>query len=171
MALKKCKECGHDVSTKAKTCPHCGASVKTTSTITWLVLIIMILFEIGSLLPEQDTIKRKVDVQKKETITFDIQEKVIPQRKDIPQKVTVQKKKNYEAEIKAYAKKKWPDDYEMQVYEYDNQMKALNQIMRLSSNADYNKSILLKAMAKWGENYEMVIYEYNNQLESYKKMR
>ena len=26
MALKKCKECGNDVSTKAKTCPHCGAS-------------------------------------------------------------------------------------------------------------------------------------------------
>lgn len=25
MALKKCKECGHEVSTTAKTCPHCGA--------------------------------------------------------------------------------------------------------------------------------------------------
>lgn len=24
MALKKCKECGHDVSSKADTCPHCG---------------------------------------------------------------------------------------------------------------------------------------------------
>ncbi len=28
MALKKCKECGKEVSSKAKTCPHCGAPVK-----------------------------------------------------------------------------------------------------------------------------------------------
>jgi hypothetical protein len=28
MAIKKCKECGKDVSTKAKTCPHCGVNVK-----------------------------------------------------------------------------------------------------------------------------------------------
>lgn len=28
MALKKCKECGNEVSTKADTCPNCGAKVK-----------------------------------------------------------------------------------------------------------------------------------------------
>lgn len=28
MALKKCKECGKEVSTKAKICPHCGAELK-----------------------------------------------------------------------------------------------------------------------------------------------
>jgi len=28
MALIKCSECGHDVSDKAKTCPHCGAPVE-----------------------------------------------------------------------------------------------------------------------------------------------
>lgn len=27
MALIKCKECGHDVSNKAETCPNCGAKV------------------------------------------------------------------------------------------------------------------------------------------------
>lgn len=26
MAIGKCRECGKDVSTEAKTCPHCGAS-------------------------------------------------------------------------------------------------------------------------------------------------
>jgi len=26
MAIKKCKECGNDVSEQAKTCPHCGVS-------------------------------------------------------------------------------------------------------------------------------------------------
>jgi len=25
MALKKCKECGHDMSTSAQNCPNCGA--------------------------------------------------------------------------------------------------------------------------------------------------
>ncbi|HIJ53679.1 MAG TPA: hypothetical protein HPP66_11070 [Planctomycetes bacterium] len=25
MALKKCKECGQEISTKSERCPHCGA--------------------------------------------------------------------------------------------------------------------------------------------------
>lgn len=38
MALVKCKECGSDVSTKAKTCPKCGAKApKKTSLFTWIV--------------------------------------------------------------------------------------------------------------------------------------
>lgn len=31
MALTKCKECGKEVSTDAKTCPHCGKEIKKTS--------------------------------------------------------------------------------------------------------------------------------------------
>ncbi len=31
MALKKCKECGNDVSTQATTCPKCGAVLKKKS--------------------------------------------------------------------------------------------------------------------------------------------
>lgn len=43
MALVKCKECGEQVSTKAKTCPSCGAKApKRTSLVTWLVLVIII---------------------------------------------------------------------------------------------------------------------------------
>ncbi|HEW9973789.1 TPA: zinc ribbon domain-containing protein [Shewanella algae] len=39
MALVKCKECGEEVSTKAKTCPKCGAKApKKTSLFTWFVL-------------------------------------------------------------------------------------------------------------------------------------
>ena len=87
------------------------------------------------------------------------------------QEVVKQGKRDYEAEIKAYAKKKWPGDYEMQLYEFKNQMNALRKIGNLPSTIDYNESILLKAMVKWEEDYEMVIYEYNNQLEAYKKIR
>jgi hypothetical protein len=40
MALIKCKECGQEVSKKAKTCPGCGAPVKAqTSGCAWLFLI------------------------------------------------------------------------------------------------------------------------------------
>ena len=31
MALKKCKECGGEVSSDAKTCPHCGATQNKTN--------------------------------------------------------------------------------------------------------------------------------------------
>lgn len=45
MALVKCKECNEEVSTKAKTCPKCGAKApKKTSLLTWLVLIIIVIF-------------------------------------------------------------------------------------------------------------------------------
>lgn len=43
MALIKCKECGTEVSSKAKTCPKCGAKpAKKTSLITWFVLILIV---------------------------------------------------------------------------------------------------------------------------------
>ena len=42
MALIKCKECGTEVSSKAKSCPKCGAKpAKKTSLITWFVLILI----------------------------------------------------------------------------------------------------------------------------------
>ena len=40
MAIVKCKECSHDVSTRAEACPHCGAKrPKPTSLFTWVVVI------------------------------------------------------------------------------------------------------------------------------------
>jgi hypothetical protein len=87
------------------------------------------------------------------------------------QKVIEKEERDFEAEIKAYAKRKWPDEYEMQLYEYNKQMEALRQIQNLPSTPDYNESILLKAMSKWGEEYDMVMYEYNKQLEAYKEMQ
>ena len=30
MALKKCKECGKEISDSAKACPHCGATSTAT---------------------------------------------------------------------------------------------------------------------------------------------
>lgn len=51
MALKKCKECGKEVSTKAKECPSCGAPVKSSSSVGCLTIIaiIFVIAMIGSL--------------------------------------------------------------------------------------------------------------------------
>ena len=48
MALRKCKECGTQVSTKAKTCPSCGAPVgyKVSFWSTFL-LVVFVMFIIG----------------------------------------------------------------------------------------------------------------------------
>ena len=50
MALVKCKECGEQVSTSAKSCPKCGAKVpKRTSAVTWvaLVFVLLVAYEIA----------------------------------------------------------------------------------------------------------------------------
>lgn len=45
MALVKCKECGHEISKKADSCPNCGAKPPAkTSAFTWIVLTVIILF-------------------------------------------------------------------------------------------------------------------------------
>lgn len=64
MALMKCKECGGDVSNKAKFCPACGAiPSKKTSRLTWLVLILIILFVYGvSQAPAVKPIDKKIEV-------------------------------------------------------------------------------------------------------------
>ena len=47
MSLKKCKECGNAVSTKAAACPACGAvRRKKTGCLTWLALIATVLIVI-----------------------------------------------------------------------------------------------------------------------------
>ncbi len=60
MALVKCKECGEKVSTKAKSCPNCGAKPpKKTSIVTWAVLALILFVAYGTwqtesnLTPEQ----------------------------------------------------------------------------------------------------------------------
>ncbi len=43
MALKKCRECGGDVSTKAASCPKCGAKLKGSGIGCLIVIIIVII--------------------------------------------------------------------------------------------------------------------------------
>jgi len=74
-----------------------------------------------------------------------------------------------EAQMRAYAKEKWPDNYKMQLYEYNKQMEAFQQFKNLPSTPDYNQDILVQAMLKWKDQWNMVIFEYDKQLKAYKE--
>lgn len=55
MALKKCQECGHEVSTSAISCPKCGAKMPKPKLWLWIPLgLIVAFFIIGAMLPEDE---------------------------------------------------------------------------------------------------------------------
>jgi hypothetical protein len=49
MALKKCKECGNEVSSQAKTCPKCGAPVPKTTALVGCLSVVIVLMVIGGI--------------------------------------------------------------------------------------------------------------------------
>lgn len=75
------------------------------------------------------------------------------------------------AKIKADAQKEWPDDYEMQNYERDNQIKAYRELTRLNSYPDVPSDVLTKIKAKakadWPDDYEMQLYTVQGQIDAY----
>ena len=46
MAVSNCKECGRQVSSKAKACPHCGAKAPKTTSIFSVVLVSLLVFAV-----------------------------------------------------------------------------------------------------------------------------
>jgi RNA polymerase subunit RPABC4/transcription elongation factor Spt4 len=56
MALKKCKECGQDVSTTAKACPHCGAKlISYKGCGTALLIMVGLAIVVGTLTGNEDS--------------------------------------------------------------------------------------------------------------------
>lgn len=56
MALLKCKECGAEVSDKAKICPQCGAPIKAkTSAMTKFALFLIFLILVAMSIPNDST--------------------------------------------------------------------------------------------------------------------
>ena len=47
MSLKKCQECGHEVSSSAIQCPNCGAYVNNSKTILWVVVIVALIISVA----------------------------------------------------------------------------------------------------------------------------
>jgi hypothetical protein len=64
VAMKKCKECGNEVSTKAESCPKCGAVLKKKTGclgyIATAVLIFIVLVLIGSMTNDDTSIDRQI---------------------------------------------------------------------------------------------------------------
>ena len=74
MALKPCRECKSEVSSKAKTCPQCGISnpAKSGAPLVWvLMLLAVILFIVLS--PKNDGSNRKV-ISPEEQASIDYQQ-------------------------------------------------------------------------------------------------
>lgn len=86
MAMKKCKECGNDVSTQAESCPKCGAVLKKkTGCLGYIgagILILFVLGVIGSLMNESTTSSSKPEAGLKipslgkQIVTFDEYQKI-----------------------------------------------------------------------------------------------
>jgi hypothetical protein len=64
MALIKCKECGHQMSTTAKACPQCGATApKKTGTFTKIVGGLFAIGVAGAFFGQQDAAKKPPPTQ------------------------------------------------------------------------------------------------------------
>lgn len=72
-----------------------------------------------------------------------------------------------ESETKERAESDWSGDYEMQDYQYDNQIAAYNSLLNLSIDKEYKEIILNKAANDWIGDYEMIQYQYDNQDSAY----
>ena len=70
-------------------------------------------------------------------------------------------------QIMEQAKKDWPDDREMQEFQYNNQVDAYHDILDLPNTSDYHEGILTDAQKDWPGDYEMQLFQYENQLEAY----
>lgn len=75
MALKSCRECKREVSTDAKTCPHCGAprptEPKRNTGRYWLALAVVLVFAI--LLSGRDSARdRALDPQRDDAATVQV---------------------------------------------------------------------------------------------------
>ncbi|MEA1911771.1 MAG: DUF4352 domain-containing protein [Spirochaetota bacterium] len=74
MALKKCKECGAEISSKAKVCPSCGAKNKTRSKLG--VFLAVILIGIGLIWMISDGVSAGSSSSGSSTITAKVNETV-----------------------------------------------------------------------------------------------
>ena len=70
-------------------------------------------------------------------------------------------------QIMEQAQKDWPDDRDMQEFQYNNQVEAYHDILNLSNTTDYHDGILIDAQKDWPGDFQMQLFQYENQLEAY----
>ena len=72
--------------------------------------------------------------------------------------------------IKNKAALDWPNDYQMQVFQIEQETKAYNEIQALSKTVDYNSTILQKAIKDWPDDYQMQLFQYEQELKAYNEL-
>lgn len=103
MALKKCEECGNEVSTKAKKCPNCGAKApKRTSILTWSVLVIIIFVAYSSWQTKSNMLPKERKARKEMVAA----KTTAKEQTEIKKEAAIRTQKNFEREIIYSAKKK-----------------------------------------------------------------
>jgi hypothetical protein len=70
-------------------------------------------------------------------------------------------------EITEQAKDDWVDDYEMQDYQIENQLKAYTYLVNQQIDQEHEAILLSNAANEWKSDYEMIRYQYENQIEAY----
>ena len=162
MALIKCKECGGDVSKKAKACPSCGAPAKKKTTrLTWLVLIFAGAVVISGIMAPPSTKKITAPV----VLTVEQKQareaELVAELKAIP---AVEVKKNLEAYRELVKLNPGNEKYPIKVVYYEGKMVRYNKIQGQFSWSGAHRSIerYVKARLKDPDSYEHIETRYND---------
>lgn len=67
--MKKCKDCGHEVSASAKVCPNCGKKLKKPIVL-FVILGILALAIIGGVIASNQEASRKKEYTQNEVVTY-----------------------------------------------------------------------------------------------------
>jgi hypothetical protein len=108
MALKPCKECGREVSTKARNCPNCGAPIPGRIKLSLIIVITLgIALLIALSTPNQDKKEQKENVTQSATSLSVQKESILDHEKE--------ESRDEVASITQSSHEKWPTDSSMNV--------------------------------------------------------
>jgi len=148
MALKKCKECGKEVSTKADLCPHCGAKQKRKGIGCGGVLLILIVIGfIGFIVSQFSEYKQKAEESKqaiqKEEVRKQEKEKQQNEKTQNEKKAFEESMENHYAELVKFADQQ----------QFDNALSKVNSFRKFGRTDykdvnKYYKTIRTKSIAQ-----------------------
>ena len=81
---------------------------------------------------------------------------------------------NADLTIRANAEKRWPDDYDMQIYEINKQVEAYNWLNSHDGSVGVPSDVFLRikssAENRWQNDYDMQRYEIQKQVDAYSQL-
>ena len=178
MALVKCVECGKDVSTKAKECPNCGASVQYANRIKWYYWApVIVIILIAAIL-----INTNPDILKKELSSDVIDNSAVstlqdPNKQSQAPEEEPKSAEEIRADMKSQCSDEWPNDYSMQEHCNKRQIEAISMLREIYENNPEGSevhNIMNRCMHEWKDgntyDYAMVNHCTKRQIESYNRL-